>query len=495
MSQYILSIDQGTTSSRAILFNQEGEIVNSAQEEFTQYFPQPGWVEHDPMEILSSQLSVLKRVIETADISATQVSAIGITNQRETTIIWDKKTGKPIYNAIVWQDRRTSSYCDSLKENHTESIHRKTGLWIDAYFSGSKIKWILDHVEGARSRAERGELAFGTVDSWLIWNFTGGKHLTDVTNASRTMIFNIVDRKWDTALLDLMDIPPLILPEVKACNADFGIMKKEILGAGIPINGVAGDQHAALFGQMCIEPGMLKNTYGTGCFMVLNTGEEIIYSDNKLLTTIAYQLDDTIKYAIEGSVFIGGAVIQWLRDGLELISDAKESEALATSIDSSEGVVFVPALAGLGAPHWDQYARGTIIGLTRGTTKAHIVRAALESIALQVNDLIDAMQADLGKSLSELRVDGGAIYNDFLMQTQADLTDLEVVRPTINETTACGAAYLAGIGCGLWKDVHELKNKWKVEKTFTPQDSKDLEQLLGLWKEAVNRSKNWVKTE
>ncbi|GAB2478154.1 glycerol kinase GlpK [Algoriphagus taiwanensis] len=493
---YILALDQGTTSSRAIIFDKKGQIVSVAQKEFKQYFPKQGWVEHDPEEIWTSQSAVLIESLVNKGIRADQIAAIGITNQRETTIVWDRKTGKPIYNAIVWQDRRTAAYCNELKEKgHAELIASKTGLIIDAYFSATKIRWILENVEGAREKAEAGELAFGTVDSWLIWKLTAGKsHLTDITNASRTMIFNIHSQDWDKELLDLFGIPESMLPEVKSCSEVFTETAGDVLKTKIPISGVAGDQQAALFGQLCTEPGMAKTTYGTGCFLVMNTGKEAVRSKNQLLTTVAWKIGGEINYALEGSVFIGGAAIQWLRDGMELFSHAKQTEKLASSLEDNDGVYFVPALAGLGAPHWDQNARGAFFGITRGTTIAHMTRAALEAIAYQVHDVLKAMEKDSGKPTQELRVDGGATANNFLMQFQADILGCQIKRPQIIETTAIGAAFLAGLAVGFWKNQEELQDLWQPEKEFHPQmDSAKKEKLVHFWNKAVERAKNWVE--
>ncbi len=493
---YVLALDQGTTSSRAIIFDHKGQIVSVAQKEFKQYFPKQGWVEHDPDEIWSSQSSVLFDSLVQKDIRPDQIAAIGITNQRETTIVWDRKTGKSLYNAIVWQDRRTAAYCNELKEiGHAERIASKTGLIIDAYFSATKIRWILENVEGARQRAEAGELAFGTVDSWLIWKLTAGQsHLTDITNASRTMIFNIHTQEWDRELLELFGIPASMLPEVRTCSEVFTETAGDVLNVKIPIAGVAGDQQAALFGQLCTKPGMAKTTYGTGCFLVMNTGTEAVRSQNQLLTTVAWKIGNEINYALEGSVFIGGAAIQWLRDGIELFSHAKETENLATSLEDNEGVYFVPALAGLGAPHWDQNARGAFFGITRGTTIAHMTRAALEAIAYQVYDVLKAMEKDSGKATQELRVDGGATANNFLMQFQADLLDCEIKRPKIIETTAIGAAFLAGLAVGFWKNQEELQNLWEADQSFQPDmNTEKRNHLIHFWRKAVERSKNWVE--
>ncbi|TXB62363.1 glycerol kinase GlpK [Phaeodactylibacter luteus] len=494
--QYILALDQGTTSSRAILFDREGKITATAQREFQQFFPQPGWVEHDPMEIWSSQAAVATEAIAKAKLSASQIAAIGITNQRETTILWDRRTGEPLYPAIVWQDRRTAALCNELKaQGHSEMIREKTGLLPDAYFSGTKIKWILDEVPGAREKAQRGEACFGTVDSWLIWNLTGGaSHLTDITNASRTLLFNIHTQKWDNDLLALLGIPPSILPEVVPSSGPIAKTSGDIFSARIPISGIAGDQQAALFGQLCTEPGMAKTTYGTGCFLVMNTGAKPVASSNQLLTTVAWKIADEVSYALEGSVFIGGAAIQWLRDGLQLLSKASDSEGLASSLDSNEGVYFVPALTGLGAPYWDQDARGAFFGLTRGTTRAHMARAALESIAYQVHDVLRAMEKDSGASIRELRVDGGASSNPFLMQFQTDILGSTVLRPQVLETTALGAAYLAGLAVGFWRSKSELQSLWKEDRAFEPAMSREAaEQALKYWQKAVNRAMGWVE--
>ncbi|GMQ27962.1 glycerol kinase GlpK [Algoriphagus confluentis] len=493
---YILALDQGTTSSRAIIFDHNGRIVSVAQKEFKQHFPKQGWVEHDPMEIWTTQSAVLVESLLNKGVRADQIAAIGITNQRETTIVWERKTGKPIYNAIVWQDRRTASYCNELKDKgHAELIAGKTGLIIDAYFSATKIRWILENVEGAREKAEAGELAFGTVDSWLIWKLTAGQsHLTDITNASRTMIFNIHTQQWDKELLDLFGIPASMLPEVKSCSEVFTETAGDVLKTKIPIAGVAGDQQAALFGQLCTEPGMAKTTYGTGCFLVMNTGKEAVRSQNQLLTTVAWKIGNEINYALEGSVFIGGAAIQWLRDGMEMFGHAKETEKLASSLADNDGVYFVPALAGLGAPHWDQNARGAFFGITRGTTIAHMTRAALEAIAYQVHDVLKAMEKDSGKPTQELRVDGGATANNFLMQFQADILGCEIKRPEIIETTAIGAAFLAGLAVGFWKSREELQDLWQSEKEFHPQmESSKRDKLVHFWNKAVERAKNWVE--
>lgn len=491
MKKYILALDQGTTSSRAIVFDHDGKICSVAQKEFTQYFPKPGWVEHNPNEIWSSQASVIAESISAIDINGLDIAGIGITNQRETTIVWDVDTEEPIYNAIVWQDRRTADYCDKLKaEGLIDTIREKTGLIIDAYFSGTKIKWILDNVPGARQRAEQGKLRFGNVDSWLVWRLTRGEvHVTDVTNASRTMLFNINTLKWDANLLKLLDIPVSMLPEVKTSSEVYGHTKTTIFAHEVPISGIAGDQQAALFGQMCIEPGAIKNTYGTGCFVMLNTGEKPVKSENNLLTTIAWKIGDKINYALEGSIYVGGSVVQWLRDGLCCIKSSSEIEELAASVPDSGGVFFVPALTGLAAPYWDQHARGTIIGITRGTTTAHIARAALDGIAFQTYDIARAMAKDMGAPLTELKVDGGASRNNLLMQYQANLLGIKVVRPKITETTALGAAYLAGLAVGFWKDLDEIKQQWQVERTFDPvPDNKEIAAAKQGWADAVRRT-------
>ncbi|MEX2351766.1 MAG: glycerol kinase GlpK [Balneolaceae bacterium] len=492
---YILSLDQGTTSSRAILFDRSGRIVSVAQKEFRQIFPRPGWVEHQPDEIWSSQLSVASEALSKKDINADEVSAIGITNQRETTIVWNRNTGKPLCNAIVWQDRRTSDMCSGLKrEGYEELFRQKTGLVLDPYFSGTKIRWILEHTDGARKLAENGDLLFGTVDCWLLWKLTGGnKHITDVTNASRTLLFNIHQLEWDRELLGILEIPESMLPEVHSNSELYGETGQDLFSTPIPIAGMAGDQHAALFGQMCSQPGMAKNTYGTGCFMLMQTGETAIESTNNLLTTIAWQVNGETCYALEGSVFIGGAVVQWIRDGLGLISRSDEIEKIAAEVPDTDGLVMVPAFAGLGAPHWDPYARGVMIGLTRGTRPPHICRAALESIACQSYDLLHAMESDSGIKLRELRVDGGASVNNLLMQFQADLLDVPVVRPAITETTALGAAFLAGLAVGFWKDRQEIESQWQPEKVYKPDMvSTRRSALLKQWHKAVERSKNWV---
>lgn len=494
--RYILSLDQGTTSSRSLLIDAQGQIIAIAQKEFKQHYPQPGWVEHDADEIWSSQSGTLAEVIAKAKIDPQQIAAIGITNQRETTVVWDRKTGHPIHPAIVWQDRRTADFCDQLKKaGKGPLIQEKTGLLIDAYFSGSKLKWILDQVPGARTRAQQGELAFGTIDSWLVWNLTRGQaHVTDVSNASRTMLFNIHELRWDPELLELFDIPVSLLPEVRSSSEVYG--QARLPGAdfknGIPIAGIAGDQQAALFGQLCTEPGMVKNTYGTGCFMLMNTGEQAITSNNQLLTTIAWQIEGKTHYALEGSVFIAGAVVQWLRDELQIIRHSGEVEALAAQVSDSEGVFLVPAFAGLGAPHWNPHVRGSIFGLTRGSNKAHIARAALDSIAYQTADVLQAMNADAGIPIKELRVDGGATVNNALMQFQSDLLNCAVVRPTITETTALGAAYLAGLAVGYWKDLQSLQAQWKKDHQFEPTCSTEQrDQYMQGWKRAVKASIAW----
>ncbi len=494
MSKFILALDQGTTSSRAIIYNSDAHPIASVQKEFEQIFPKPGWVEHNPIEIWESQLEVAKKAIQKAGVRADQIAGIGITNQRETTVVWNRTTGKPIYNAIVWQDRRTSTYCSELKQiGHEDTFSKKTGLLIDAYFSGTKVNWILNNVEGANDLAQKGELAFGTIDSWLIWNLTNGKnHITDVSNASRTLLFNINTLEWDTELLNILEVPLSMLPQVTESSGKLATTDNLVFGTSIPITGIAGDQQAALFGQMCTELGMAKCTYGTGCFLMMNIGDKPVPSKNKLLTTIGWKIKGNTTYALEGSVFMGGATIQWLRDGLNFFNDASESEALATSVESTEGVVVVPALTGLGAPHWDPDARGTIVGITRGTNRAHITRAALESICYQVNDVLSTMIKDRGTPLNQLRVDGGATANNFMVQFQSDISTIEVLRPTNLETTALGAAYLAGLGVGIWT-MDELKMKWKIDKKYNPTMSlKDAKGHIEVWLKAVERSKNWV---
>ncbi|HUA64735.1 MAG TPA: glycerol kinase GlpK [Alphaproteobacteria bacterium] len=491
---FILALDQGTTSSRAILFNQDGRIGGIAQAEFPQIFPKAGWVEHDPEQIWKSQLEVARKALAEARVTANDIAAIGITNQRETTLVWDRRSGAPIHNAIVWQDRRTAGFCDELKRSGKgDLIQKKTGLVIDAYFSGSKLRWILDHVPGAREKASRGELAFGTVDTWLLWNLTGGRlHATDVTNASRTLLFNIHTGDWDDDLLRLLDIPREMLPAVRPSSGIFGETVREIFGAPVKISGVAGDQQAALFGQACFERGQAKNTYGTGCFMLMNLGNKPATSRNQLITTAAWQMNGRTDFALEGSVFVGGAVVQWLRDGLGLIKSSGDIEALAASVPDCGGVYFVPAFAGLGAPHWDQYARGSITGLTRGTTAGHIARAALEGIAFQVADVLDAMREDSGIQVKQLRVDGGACANNLLMQIQADLLQAPVARPAVIETTALGAAYLAGLAVGYWKDREAIAAAWKAERIFEPAKSADeVAHRRSRWVEALKRARQW----
>ena len=495
MSQYILALDQGTTSCRAILFDKEGDIEATQQQEFPQIYPQPGWVEHDAVEIWQNQLMVAKELLRKQGLTATDVNAIGITNQRETAVIWDKNTGAPIANAIVWQDRRTASICDQLRADGYEAyIREQTGLMVDAYFSGTKVKWLLDNVEGARERAERGELLFGTMDTWLMWNLSGRQlHLTDVSNASRTMLFNIHNLEWDDKLLDMLDVPRSILPAVKPSSEVYGKTNPELFGAPIVLSGVAGDQQAALFGQVCHAPGMAKNTYGTGCFMLMNTGAEPVVSNSGLLTTVAWSLGGEVSYALEGSVFIAGAAVQWLRDGLKIIDESPDSEYYAMKVPSPDGVYVVPAFAGLGAPYWDMYARGAIFGLTRGTTKAHIIRATLESLAYQTKDVLEAMEKDADVSLKGLRVDGGASANNLLMQFQADILGAPVERPKIIETTALGAAYLAGLATGFWKLV-ELQEKWQLDAAFEPEMSeKERDKLYNAWQKAVRRTMDWER--
>ncbi|MFC0606006.1 glycerol kinase GlpK [Winogradskyella pulchriflava] len=496
MGKYILALDQGTTSSRAIVFDKNGNIVSLAQKEFTQHFPKPGWVEHDPLEIWSTQTGVAAEAIAKKGLKADDIAAIGITNQRETVVVWDKKTGQPIYNAIVWQDKRTSDYCDELKsEGKNDEIKQKTGLVIDSYFSGTKVKWILDNVEGARKKAEEGELILGTIDTWLIWNFTkGDQHITDVTNASRTLMFNINTMQWDDELLDLLTIPKSMLPQVKQSSEIYGHTKSTFYDTKIPIAGIAGDQQAALFGQMCTKPGMVKNTYGTGCFMLMNIGDKPIVSKNNLLTTVAWKVGGKTTYALEGSVFIAGAVVQWLRDSLKIIRNSSDVEALASSVESSDGVYFVPAFAGLGAPHWNQHAKGTLFGLTRGSTDAHVARAAIESIAFQTMDILKAMEADADISVKELRVDGGATINNMLMQFQSDVLNTITVRPKIVETTAMGAAFLAGLAVGYWENPEEIQNIWQTDKTFSPiADRTETETNIKGWYRAIDALEYWTK--
>ena len=491
MEKYILALDQGTSSSRAIVFDEHGQTKAVSQKEFTQIFPKPGWVEHNPMEIWSSQASVIAEAITSIDINGLNIAAIGITNQRETTIVWDAETGEPVYNAIVWQDRRTSEFCDGLKrDGRTDLIRSKTGLIIDAYFSATKILWILENVPGARQRAEEGKLRFGTVDTWLIWMLTRGEvHVTDVSNASRTMLFNIHSLEWDKELLQLFGIPESMMPQVKSSSEIYGYTKTTLFAHEVPIAGIAGDQQAALFGQMCTEPGSVKNTYGTGCFMLMNSGERPIMSSNNLLTTIAWKIGDKVNYALEGSIFVAGSVVQWLRDGLGIIRSSSEIEALACSVEDNGGVYFVPALTGLGAPHWDQYAKGCIYGLSRGTTAAHIARAALEGIAFQTMDIVNAMQKDAGVTLKELKVDGGASRNNLLMQFQADILGTSVIRPTVTETTALGAAYLAGLAVGYWESIDHIKSQWGIDSTFNPLATPEkVDELKAGWADAIKRT-------
>jgi glycerol kinase len=498
MPHYILALDQGTTSSRSIIFDKQGNIISVAQKEFKQIFPQPGWVEHDAEEIWSTQFGTMAEAVAKANITMKQIAGIGITNQRETTVVWERSTGRPIHNAIVWQDRRTAAYCDELKNaGHAKSIQEKTGLVIDAYFSGTKLKWILDNVPGARAKAENGELAFGTIDSWLVWKLSGGVvHVTDVSNASRTMLLNIHDCAWDDELLKLFDIPKSVLPEVKASSKIYGTTGNIVPEIKLPIAGIAGDQQAALFGQMCTQPGMVKNTYGTGCFMLMNTGTKAIASKNNLLTTIAWQIDGKTEYALEGSVFIAGAVVQWLRDGLKIIHSSGEVEKLASTVKDAEGVYIVPAFAGLGTPHWNQHARGSVFGLTRGSTNAHLAKAAVDSIAYQTYDVLKSMEADSGISIAELRVDGGATVNNSMMQFQSDILNTKVIRPKVTETTALGAAYLAGLAVGYWKNIDEIKEQWQVDKTFSPSmtDEKRNELVKG-WQRAVNAAIAWANEQ
>jgi len=498
MAGYVMALDAGTTSNRSILFNEKGEICSVAQKEFTQYFPKPGWVEHDANEIWSSQLGVAVEAMNKIGASAEDIAAIGITNQRETAIVWDKHTGEPVYHAIVWQCRRTAEYCDELKEKgYTEMFRKKTGLIIDAYFAGTKIKWILDHVEGAREKAKKGELLFGTVETWLIWKLTkGAVHVTDYSNASRTLLFNINTLEWDKEILDIMGIPEAMLPKALPSSCVYGHADSSFLGGAIPIAGAAGDQQSALFGQTCFRPGDAKNTYGTGCFLLMNTGEKPVFSKNGLVTTIAWGLDGKVYYALEGSIFVAGAAIQWLRDEMRLIDSAMDSEYMARKVSDTNGCYVVPAFTGLGAPHWDQYARGTIVGLTRGVNKYHIIRATLESLAYQVNDVLNAMEADSEIPLSALKVDGGASANDFLMQTQADIINAPVKRPRCIETTAMGAAYLAGLAVGYWKDKEEVVKNWAMDREFTPQIEEEarIKKIKG-WEKAVKYAYGWAKDE
>ena len=495
MQKYILALDQGTSSSRAIIFDKTGAIVSLAQKEFTQIYPQGGWVEQDANEIWSTQFGVAAEAITKAGLSVENIAAIGITNQRETTVVWDKITGTPVYNAIVWQDKRTAAFCDTLKANGTDKlIQEKTGLVVDAYFSATKIKWILDNVAGARDKANKGELCFGTVDSWLLWKFTKGMvHATDVSNASRTMLCNIHTLQWDEILLDILTVPASMLPAIRSSSEVYGYTQNILSAHNIPIAGIAGDQHAALFGQMCIRPGMVKNTYGTGCFMLMNTGQKPVTSTNNLLTTVAWQVNGITEYALEGSVFIAGAIIQWLRDSLGIIKTAAEVEILAMQVKNSEGVYVVPAFAGLGAPHWNQQARGIITGLTRGSNAAHIARAALDSIAYQTMDILKAMEADSGIDIKELRVDGGGTVNNLLMQFQSDILNTAVVRPVITETTALGAAYLAGLAIGYWKNMEDIQNQWQIDKTFTPiMNDAERIVLTKAWQRSVKAAKAWA---
>lgn len=498
MSKYVMALDAGTTSNRCIIFNEKGEMCSVAQKEFTQYFPKPGWVEHDANEIWSSQLGVAVEAMAKLGIGADDIAAIGITNQRETTVVWDKNTGEPVYHAIVWQCRRTSEYCDTLKDKGlTDKFREKTGLIIDAYFSGTKLKWILDNVEGVRERAEKGELLFGTVETWLIWKLTKGKsHVTDYSNASRTLLFNIKDLTWDKEILEELNIPECMLPEPKPSSCIYGYSDASFFGKEIPIAGAAGDQQAALFGQTCFNPGEAKNTYGTGCFMLMNTGETPVYSKNGLVTTIAWGLDGKVNYALEGSIFVAGASIQWLRDELRIIDSAPDSEYMAKKVKDTNGCYIVPAFTGLGAPHWDQYARGTIVGLTRGVNKYHIIRATLESLAYQVNDVLQAMKADSGIDLAALKVDGGASANDFLMQFQSDIINAPVKRPCCVETTAMGAAYLAGLAVGYWGSKEDVIKNWAIDKVFTPaMDEEDREEKIKGWNKAVKCSFGWAKED
>lgn len=491
MEQYILALDQGTSSSRAIVFDSKGTPVSVSQKEFTQYFPQPGWVEHNPMEIWSSEAAVIAESISAIGINGKNIAAIGITNQRETTIVWDAETGVPVYNAIVWQDRRTSEYCDSLKaQGLTDMIRSKTGLIVDAYFSATKIRWILENVPGARQKAEEGRLRFGTVDTWLVWMLTRGEvHVTDVSNASRTMLLNINTLEWDDDLLKLFGIPSSMMPQVRSSSEVYGHTKTTIFAHPVPIAGIAGDQQAALFGQMCTEPGSVKNTYGTGCFLLMNSGTKPIMSSNNLLTTVAWKIGEVVNYALEGSIFVAGSVVQWLRDGLGIIRSSAEVEALATSVPDSAGVFFVPALTGMGAPYWDQYAKGTITGLTRGATAAHIARAALEGIAFQTMDIVEAMKKDADLDLKELKVDGGASRNNFLMQFQSEVLGVEVIRPKITETTALGAAYLAGLAVGYWDSLDAVKQQWQQERAFSPEMGEDkVNMLKDGWRDAIGRT-------
>ena len=496
--KYVMALDAGTTSNRAIIFDVDSKIVGVAQKEFTQHFPQPGWVEHDAEEIWSSMHEVMREALEQSGLVASDIAAIGITNQRETAVIWDRATGRPIYNAIVWQPRQTADICEDLKrQGLVDEFKEKTGLVIDAYFSGTKVKWILDHVEGARARAEKGELAFGTIDTWLLWKLTGGKeHKTDYSNASRTLMFNIKTLEWDEALLKHLTVPKSLLPEVRPSSEVYGHTVPSVIGASVPVAGMAGDQQSALFGQNCFSPGEAKNTYGTGCFLLMNTGEDLCMSKNGLVTTIAWGLDGKVEYALEGSIFVGGSAIQWLRDGLRLVDSAPDSEWVAKKVKDAGGVYMVPAFVGLGAPYWDMNARGMIIGLTRGTTKAHIVRATLDSLAYQTRDVLGAMEADSGNRLAALKVDGGAVANNLLMQFQADLLGVPVDRPQITETTALGAAYLAGLATGVWASKEELKKSWQLDTRFAPSlDQQEADKLYQGWKKAVKHAANWLADE
>lgn len=495
MKKYVISLDAGTTSNRAVVFHKDLDIKGIAQQEFNQIYPQPGWVEHDANEIWESQLSVLQEVIKTNKIATDEIAALGITNQRETTILWDKKTGEPISNAIVWQDRRTAGYCEELKKDgHRRLIKEKTGLVIDAYFSGTKIKWMLDHISGARERAERGELLFGTVETWLVWKLTAGRlHISDVSNASRTMLFNINSMDWDEELLKLLNIPKSLLPEIVDNSEVYGEVDADILEGNVPIAGMAGDQQSSLFGQLCFDKGMVKNTYGTGSFVMMNTGDQPELNSDKLLATVAWKIGENVQYAVEGSIFVAGALVQWLRDNLKIISTAPEIEGLALEVEDNGGIVIVPAFAGLGAPHWDQYARGTIFGITRATTSAHIARATLEAIALQVKDAIDEMAGSSGVEIKQLNVDGGASVNNLLMQLQADLLKTKVVRPKITETTALGAALLAGLAVGFWKDFKDINQRWSIDKTFRPNADADTENVTRYWNKALERTTNWIE--
>jgi glycerol kinase len=496
MKKYILTLDQGTTSSRAIFFDESGKIVSLAQKEFKQFYPKPGWVEHDPMEIWSSQASVITEAVLKENLKADEIAAIGITNQRETTVVWDRETGVPVYNAIVWQDRRTSEQCDLLKQKGLDKVIRgKTGLVLDAYFSATKIQWILKNVPGIKEKAAQGKLAFGTVDSWLIWNLTeGALHITDVTNASRTMLFNINTLEWDEELLEIFEIPKSILPEVKSSSEVYGETSGQLLGTKVPIAGIAGDQQAALFGHICVKPGMVKNTYGTGCFMLMNIGDKPVLSKNNLITTIAWKVGNNVQYAFEGSIFIAGAVVQWLRDELKIISTAAEIESLASEVSDSGGVYMVPAFAGLGAPYWNQYARGTIFGITRGTNRSHFAKAALESIAFQTMEVLKAMESDSGIEIKELRVDGGATQNNLLLQFQADILKASVVRPEVTEVTAIGAAYLAGLAVGFWGSIDQIQNQWQINRRFEP-DTENKDDLIKGWYRAIKAVNAWTETD